>query len=256
MNSTSVDCGYDNGDAMHRVSIWFFCHFIYRFFKFESIDLSQTRFMSDLFRNKYRIPSTRLRMWDYANQGMYFITICTANRECYFGNIAVETRRIASPSAKPQSPINEHTSAQSVMQLSAIGKIAEQEWLKSVELRPDMNIELAEFVVMPNHFHGIVMVGENAYNGEAGLYAKGDAMHRVSTDEPVNKFGPQSKNLASMMRGYKSAVTTAARKNETPFAWQERFHDHIIRSEEEYNRIAGYIINNPINWSNDKLYKS
>ena len=210
--------------------------------------------MSDLFQNKYRIPSTRLKMWDYANQGMYFITICTANRECYFGNI-VETGCIASPSPKPQSPVIEHTSAASEMQLSEIGKIAEQEWLKTVELRPDMNIELAEFVVMPNHFHGIVMIGENAYNNPGGRYGKGDAKHRVSTNEPVNKFGPQSKNIGSIMRGYKSAVTTAARRNETSFAWQARFHDHIIRSEEEYKRVAGYIIDNPVNWANDKFYK-
>jgi REP element-mobilizing transposase RayT len=187
-------------------------------------------------------------MWDYANQGMYFITICTANRECYFGNIA-------SPSAKPQSAVFEQTPAPSEMQLSEIGKIANQEWLKTVELRPDMNIELAEFVVMPNHFHGIIMIGENAYNNPGGRNGKGDAMHRVSTNKPVNKFGPQSKNIGSIMRGYKSAVTTAARKNEIPFAWQARFHDHIIRSEEEYKRIASYIINNPANWANDKFYK-
>jgi putative transposase len=211
--------------------------------------------MSDLYQNKYRIPSARLQAWDYSNQGMYFITIFTGNRECYFGNI-VETRCIASPPAKHNPSVIDPAPPPSEMQLSEIGKVAEREWLKTVELRPDMNLELAEFVVMPNHFHGIIMIGENAYNNPTGRYAKGDAMHRVSITEPANKFGPQSKNIASILRGYKSAITTAARKNQIPFAWQARFHDHIIRSETEYIKVANYIINNPTSWANDKFYKS
>jgi REP element-mobilizing transposase RayT len=190
--------------------------------------------MSDLYRNKYRIPSARLQSGDYASQGMYFITICTANRECYFGNI-VEARVIASRTAQ------------------------------TIELRPDMNLELAEFVIMPNHFHGIIMIGENAYNNPTGRYGKEDAMHRLSTttnkdsdssmEISANKFGPQSKNIASIMRGYKSAVTTRARGNDVPFKWQARFHDHIIRSYGEYQKIANYIINNPAQWASDKFYK-
>ena len=97
--------------------------------------------MSNLFHNKYRIASARLQTWNYGNAGMYFITICTANREFYFGEI-----------------INAQ------MQLSELGKIAETEWIKTVELRPDMNLELGEFVVMPNHMHGIILIGKNEYN--------------------------------------------------------------------------------------------
>ena len=81
-----------------------------------------------------------------------------------------------------------------------------------------------------------------------------DAMHRVSTIESINKFGPQSKNLASIIRGFKSAVTTNARKIHADFAWQFRFHDHIIRNTDEFNRIQTYITNNPQNWDNDKFY--
>ena len=220
--------------------------------------------MAELFKNKYRISSARLQTWDYANAGMYFITICTARRECFFGEI-VETRCIASPpEIQPQ------------MQLTEIGKTAQTEWLKSVELRPDMNLELAEFEVMPNHFHGIIMIGENKYNrGNGNGNDNGnddhdrigggmdcrDAMHRVSTDtdttphrDTANQFGPQSKNLGSIIRGYKSAVTTHARKNNISFAWQPRFHDHIIRTNDEYHRIANYILNNPGQWQKDKFY--
>ena len=194
----------------------------------------KTDHVQDLFQNKYRIPSARLQNWNYANPGMYFVTICTGNREHYFGEIvetellvetrlpAVETRCIAS------------------LRPTEIGKIAELEWIKTLELRPDMNIELGEFIVMPNHFHGIIIIAENQFNGIGG------------TSE--NQFGSQSKNLASILRGYKSAVTTYARKNNIPFTWQPRFHDHIIRSDDAFKRISNYIVNNPANWKEDKFY--
>jgi len=85
---------------------------------------------ADKFRNRYRIPSARMRSWDYSHDGMYFITICTHNRECFFGKI-----------------INKE------MHLTGIGEITEQQWVKTPEMRPDMNLELDVFVVMPNHFH-------------------------------------------------------------------------------------------------------
>jgi len=206
--------------------------------------------MTELFRNKYRISSTRLQTWNYANAGMYFVTICTAHRLCYFGKIAKEQ-----------------------IHLSTLGGMAENEWIKTIEMRPDMNLELGEFVVMPNHFHGIIIIGDNKYNG--GDNGKNvvhcrDVMHHVSTTTGTNiphggdathgvsatpnNFGPQSKNLASIIRGYKSAVTTFARKNNIPFAWQPRFHEHIIRSADEYSRISNYIKNNPAEWQNDKFY--
>ena len=198
--------------------------------------------MSLLFNNKYRIPSARLQTWNYGNAGMYFITICTANREFYFGDIDTH---------------------QSKMQLSPIGKITETEWIKTIELRPDMNLELGEFVVMPNHFHGIIIINENQFNSRNDFDKNGgidcrDAMQRVSTiniNTPTNQFGPQSKNLASIIRGYKSAVTTYARKNNIPFNWQPRFHDHIIRSADEYYRISNYIVNNPANWKEDNFFR-
>jgi REP element-mobilizing transposase RayT len=193
--------------------------------------------MADLFQNKYRISSARLQSWNYANPGMYFITICTKNRECYFGeiiNAPVETQCIAS------------------LQPTRIGKIAYDEWFKTPHLRSDMNLELGEFVVMPNHIHGIICIGENENNHRHCR----DAMHGVSTAEYRNQFSPQSKNIASIIRGYKSAVTTYARKNGIAFDWQPRFHDHIIRSMDDYTKISNYIINNPARWVEDKFYKA
>jgi putative transposase len=188
--------------------------------------------MADKFRNKYRNSSARLRNWDYSKMGSYFVTICTKNREHFFGEI-----------------INGE------MHLNELGKIAESEWLKTIEIRQDMNLELREFVVMPNHFHAIVIIGKNEFNS-------GDVMHCNPTtntlfeNQPANKFGPQSKNLASIIRGYKSAVTTFARKSgNTGFNWQTRFYDHIIRNSVSFKNIQNYIIKNPLNWETDKFYE-
>jgi REP-associated tyrosine transposase len=214
--------------------------------------------MPDKFNNKFRIPSARLQTWDYSNCASYFITICTKKRAHFFGEIKDKK-----------------------MQLNDIGKIAEKEWIKTLELRPDMNLELGEFVMMPNHFHGIIIIGENKYNTPAGRDAMHrvsdinvvtntrdisnidkdamhgrDAMHRVSTTTTTtNQFGPQSKNLASIVRGFKSAVTTQAKKQGNDiFGWQPRFYDHIIRNTESFERIQNYIIHNAFNWENDKFY--
>jgi REP element-mobilizing transposase RayT len=183
--------------------------------------------MDQLFNNKYRIPSARLQNWNYASEAMYFVTICTKNMKNYFGEIN------GSMQIK-------------TLQATKMGEIACSEWYRTLELRPDMNLELGEFVVMPNHIHGIIMIGENEYNTPCG-----DAMHCVCT----NQFVPQSKNLSSIIRGYKSAVTVFARKNKIDFEWHPRFHDRIIRSTFEYNNISNYIINNPAKWVEDKFYQ-
>jgi REP element-mobilizing transposase RayT len=204
--------------------------------------------MAEFFQNKYRIASARLQSWNYANEGIYFITICTKNRQCYFGEIVMD-RRDAMHGVSTLNP-------------TEIGKIARDEWFKTPELRPDMNLELGEFVVMPNHIHGIILIGKNEYNRCDDRICR-DAMHGVSTittntnqTEYQNQFAPQSKNIASIIRGYKSAVTTYARKNIIEFDWQARFHDHIIRSRDEYERISNYIASNPAKWMEDKFYQT
>lgn len=89
--------------------------------------------MTEKFRNKYRIASARLQTWDYGRNGAYFITICTANRNCYFGYI--------------QS---------GVMHLSEMGHIARKLWLEIPAHFPF--VKLSEFVVMPDHVHGIIII--------------------------------------------------------------------------------------------------
>jgi len=210
-----------------------------------------------LFHNKYRIESTRLKKWDYGWNAAYFITICTKNRESFFGSIR-----------------------NGRMFLSKIGQIVKKEWTKTFEMRPDMNLTMDEFVVMPNHFHAIIIIGRNEYNARSGGNHQQnsdaqrggecrDAMHCVSSQNapnpqpppnplnqqnPINKFGPQRKNLPSIIRGFKTAVTCKARKINPDFGWQSRYHDHVIRDDADYYRIKNYIRNNPQKWDEDIFY--
>jgi putative transposase len=217
------------------------------------------------FQNKYRISSARLQNHDYGSCGMYFVTICTKNRENYFGKIITS------------GIDNEHFE----MQLSEAGKIVESEWQKTPEVRPDMNLIIDEYQVMPNHFHAILIIGDNQFNTNKPIDdphtipadPRRDAMlaslnnyipsHPISELENQmimetnivhkNKFAPQSKNLGSIMRGFKSAVTSYSNDHNIVFGWQPRYYEHIIRNYNEYKRIANYIRNNPANWGNDRL---
>ena len=170
------------------------------------------------FKGKYRIPSARWAAWDYGSNAAYFVTICVANRAHDFGAIT-----------------------NGEMNLSPLGKSALDCWNEIPAHFPF--VELGEFVVMPNHVHGIVAINKT---------------HAVETQNsaslPRNRFGPQSQNLASIIRGYKIGVTKFARQNNLPFAWQARYHDHVIRNAAKQARIQQYILTNPQNWEKDSLY--
>ena len=181
------------------------------------------------FRNKYRISSVRLKYWDYTSSGAYSITLCTNKQDCFFGEIVDKT-----------------------MILNAMGNIVAREIEKTPTIRPDMNLQLGEFVVMPNHVHFILIIGDHEFNTVDNGIARRDTMLRVSAIStnftPQNQFGPQRKNVASIVRGIKSAVTIAARKINPAFAWQPGFHEHIIRNNHQFQRITQYIRNNPAKW--------
>ena len=179
--------------------------------------------MAKLFKDKYRIQSIRLKHWDYSSCGAYYITICTKNRECFFGDI-VDGKMI----------------------LSNAGGIVYDEWFKTKQLREHVNLDA--FVVMPNHIHGIVIIDHKLTvetHGHASLQ---------HTKQHTNKFGPQCKNLSSMMRGFKGSTTKQIKLiGYHNFKWQPRFYEHIIRNESDMNRIREYIINNPLKWKSDLM---
>jgi putative transposase len=195
----------------------------------------------DKFRNKFRIKSARHPNWDYANNAAYFVTICTKGRECYFGEIA-----------------------NGQMKLSDIGKIAFDCWIEIPKHFPF--VKLDTLVIMPNHVHGIIIIDKpietqyftchqnnqnDQYNNKRNIETQDFASLRI----PKNKFGPQSKNLASIIRGFKIGVTKNARQIHADFSWQSRFHDRIIRDNNQFERIQTYINNNPLHWEKDKMNK-
>lgn len=178
-------------------------------------------------KNKYRIESTRLYGYDYGQNGAYFITICTKNRIHYFGKVS-----------------------NGEIQLSAIGKFAFECWEAIPQHFPF--VELGEFVVMPDHVHGIIIIN-NIIKGEFQIpFNEINQPFYQSTYK--NKFGPQSKNIASIIRGFKMGVTKSVRQINPEFKWQDRFHDHIIRDEQAFENIQNYIINNPLKWSEKHIY--
>jgi len=174
--------------------------------------------ITDKYKNKYRIPTNRLRGYDYGAGGCYYVTICTKNREHYFGEVVIETNT--------ESP--QHT-----LQPTQIGEIAGKFWSDIPNHFPF--VVLDQFVVMPNHIHGILLFNKTAISWQA------------------NKFGSQSQNLGSVIRGFKSSLKRYADENNIIFAWQERFYDNIIHDNNSLDRVREYISKNPQNWNEDEL---
>lgn len=174
--------------------------------------------VADKYQNKYRIETTRLRGYDYGAHGSYFVTICCKDRLHYFGEIDNDVDAGNIP----------------YLHQTTIGRIASEYWIQIPRHYPF--VELDEFVVMPNHIHGIL------------FFNKPDKQDWVP-----NKFGVQSQNLAAVIRGYKSSVKRFANLNNIEFAWQNRFYDSIIRDANSLKRIQDYIIANPSKWNDDEL---
>jgi REP element-mobilizing transposase RayT len=173
-----------------------------------------------LFRNKYRIETARLRNWDYASAGWYFVTICTQGRMCFFGEV------------------NDHE-----MHLSAIGAAAFDCW-QAIPSHSPPNVHLDVFVVMPNHLHGIIVIED---------VEKVEDTRRQPSSNLLSQISPQRGSLGAVIRSYKSAVTRWCGLNHhLAFAWQPRFHDRIIRDAAELMHIRAYIDNNPANWDTDR----
>ena len=212
----------------------------------------------------YNLPqrkSPRATWHDY-NGGRYFVTFCTKNHELYFGDV-VDGR----------------------LELSEIGEWAVKQIEQTAIIRQN-DVEIPLFVVMPNHVH-LIVVYSNVNGGRTRcvptnlsdpcrdtsnvsasivstiLHKTNESETRGGTDARGKtdargaslRFGPQSGNLASVVRGIKSAVTKYANEHDIPFAWQSRYHDHIIRNQIEMNHIANYIQNNPMKWELDRFYK-
>jgi putative transposase len=158
--------------------------------------------------------SVRLRGYDYAQPGAYFVTISTRNRMLFFDD-------------------------------EEIRNIAERCWLQIPDHFPA--VELDEWVIMPNHLHGIIVIGRGVQlNAPTGGTAR-------NPEDPFSAMSPRPHSLAVVIRTYKAAVTTLCRRaGIAEFCWQRNYYEHIIRDEGELNDTRQYIIDNPIRWATDE----
>ena len=223
--------------------------------------------------NIHHRRSIRLKRYDYTQRGAYFVTICTHQRNCLFGEIV-----------------------DGEIKLNTNGEIARGSWLSIP--RHFKNVELDEFVIMPNHLHGIIIIDSSEVVGEALANqdfsqsfsevagealanqdfsqsfseVAGEALANqdfsqqqnlssqcfaptVYTGETIKINGTKPQSLAAITQNYKSVSTrqiNRMNKAKGNVIWQRNYYEHIIRNEEALNNICEYIVNNPINWVKDQ----
>jgi len=173
--------------------------------------------------------SIRLQGYDYSQAGALFVTICTNNRENLFGDIVA-----------------------GAMQLNNAGQMVERCWVDIPVHFP--SVELDEFVVMPNHVHGIIVLTDAiATVGEKDIWAK-DVRAKDVSPLRVNRPAGTSGTIGSIVRGFKIGVTKWFRQQTSIHeVWQRNYWERIIRNETERDRFREYTRNNPARWEQDKL---
>jgi REP element-mobilizing transposase RayT len=158
---------------------------------------------------------------DYSGPGIYFVTLCVDQGVCLFGDI-FEDRMV----------------------LSEFGNIADEEWRASEELRSE--VELDEYVVMPNHLHGLVVFRPD----DSGSGRPPSSAATALENRP-------KRSLGSLIAGYKTSVTTRInRLQESPGerVWQRNYWEHIVRTDQALDAIRSYIRDNPARWSLDRYH--
>jgi putative transposase len=197
------------------------------------------------FKNKYRIESIRKPSWDYGSNAAYFITICTNNREHFFGEIV-----------------------DGQMNLNQIGQFAHNFWLEIPEHYPF--VLLNNFVIMPNHMHGILIINkpdgfmgnfdnvatpnfDNVAMPNFDIVATPNLGVATISKLPPKRGGKNEKwkpnSVGSIINQYKRIVTINARKINADFAWQSRYYDSIIKNGLSFEIIKNYIAKNPAKWT-------
>jgi putative transposase len=173
-------------------------------------------------RPTHRRRSIRLRDFDYAQTGAYFVTICAHERVCLFGELV-----------------------DNEVQLNDAGKVVKACWLAvSTHF---LDVDLDAFVVMPNHLHGIVVITDRVVG------AKNVSPLRDNVDTRRRPIQSPSKTIGSIVRGFKIGVTKWFRENEHGGkVWQRNYYEHVIRNGESLSRIRQYIHENPTRWAFDR----
>ncbi len=190
--------------------------------------------------------SYRLKSWDYGSNAAYFVTICTKNKEQFFGEIIAKEEGIVTDPVIDKQDFASQVSKSFSLRKTEIGRVAHRNWLAIPDHFPF--VKLGSHIIMPDHMHGIIIIDKPP--GDLQPVATPVGMQNLASQlsSPKNKFGPQSKNLASIIRGYKASVKKHATMNNIDFKWQGLYHDHIIRNGDAFDRISYYIESNPRKW--------
>jgi len=184
--------------------------------------------MADLYQNKYRIESARFKGDDY-NNGYYFVTLCTKDREHTLGEII-------------DNKIN----------LSPIGEFTLKTISEANIYHPYCSIK--SFAIMPNHIHAIIYVAYNVINDKTQNNNKDD--NDLTINQHMKRINELRGKLSVVVGAIKSTIKRFANDNDIPFAWQPRFYDHIITNADEMKAIKTYIENNAAKWNGDEYYES
>jgi len=180
---------------------------------------------------KHHRRSIRLKGYDYTQPGAYFITVVTHDRECLFGEIV-----------------------EGGMRLNEFGEIVRTEWFKTAVVRPYVMLYPDEFVMMPNHTHGIIWIVDV---GATRRVAPPPIAPSPVAPPIIHPRGPMAGSVGAIIGQFKSI--TAKRINTLRNipgqpVWQRNYYEHIIRDERALNAIRRYILNNPANWTKDADY--
>lgn len=167
--------------------------------------------------------SIRLPDYDYTQNGAYFVTLCVHQRQCLFGDISDDGK----------------------VHLNEYGTVVQKEWLRTETIRPE--VELGEFVVMPNHFHAIVIIRDVGAHGCAPL--------QNAPSDNSSSLKRQPRSLGSLVAGFKSITTkriNILRSTASAPVWQRNYYEHVIRNARDFSAICAYILNNPARWMFDR----
>ena len=191
---------------------------------------------NDLFKNKYRIPSARLPGWDYSSAGFYFVTICTKDRVCRLGEV-----------------IN------GSMLLSEQGNMVKKFWFDLPNNYK--NCKLDEFIIMPDHFHGIVVIENNDQLSQDSV----ETIHELSLqkcaqstdvsggrDEVIKRRKMLLPKIIGRFKMQSAKDINILQNTPGKPFWQSRYYDRIIWDDKSLNNIQEYIKNNPFNWEADR----
>jgi REP element-mobilizing transposase RayT len=184
--------------------------------------------------------SIRLKGYDYSQAGAYFITICTHERERLFGEIA-----------------------DGDMHFSQLGQIAAACWRNLP--KTFSNLEMGEWVIMPNHVHGILIIHDPIPGAGWGKGEASAAKAHCTSANTLSDASPQQGrphgtapgSVGAIVQNYKSVTTRKINRIHTSAGssiWQRNYYEHIIRDEKSHWQIAEYILSNPLKWKDDQLY--